>query len=325
MAQEVISILGGGSWGTALAIALAGRFEQVRLWVHQGELAERMERTRVNDVYLPGFLLPVNVVVSAEMELAPWVLCVTPSKHLRPVLRQAAALGGARVISATKGIEAGSFLRMSEIAAECFGTVPAVLSGPTFAREIAAGAPAAMVVASEDGGFALELQAAFGGGNLRFYTNDDVVGVELAAALKNVIAIAAGAVEGLQLGSNSMAALITRGLAEIGRLVVARGGKQATVAGLAGMGDLVLTCTGALSRNRRVGLELAKGRRLEEILADSRMVAEGVETTTVALELARMVGVEMPIAEAVGRMLEGQAPRAILRELIARAPKAEEN
>jgi glycerol-3-phosphate dehydrogenase (NAD(P)+) len=325
VAQEVIHILGGGSWGTALAIGLAGRFERVSLWVHNAELAARMESSRVNDVYLPGFELPANVAVSHEMELGGLVLSVTPSKHLRGVLEEAArnAVAGTRVISATKGIEARSYSRMSEIAEACFGTAPAVLSGPTFAREVAAGEPAAMVIASRDLEFAQELQWLFTGGNLRFYTNEDVVGVELAGALKNVIAIAAGAVEGLHLGSNSMAALITRGLAEIGRLVVACGGRPGTVAGLAGLGDLVLTCTGQLSRNRRVGVELAKGRGLAEILSDSRMVAEGVETTRVALELAELRGVEMPIAQAVARMLSGQPVVETLRELIARAPKAE--
>lgn len=327
MAQQVISILGGGSWGTALAIALAGRFERVTLWVHNAELAARMQASRVNDVYLPGFELPGNVVVTHEMELAPWVLAVVPSKHLRSVLDEAARCGGSgiRVISATKGIEAGSCLRMSEIAEQCIGNglVPAVLTGPTFAREVAAGEPAAIVIASRDLEFAQEVQAAFAGGNLRFYTNPDVVGVELSAALKNVIAIGAGAVEGLNLGSNSRAALITRGLAEIGRLVVAYGGESGTVSGLAGLGDLVLTCTGQLSRNRRVGVELAKGRTLTSILADTPMVAEGVETTRVALEMASKRGVELPIAKAVSKMLDGHPPIEALRELIARAPKAE--
>jgi len=325
VAQEVISILGGGSWGTALALALAGRFERIYLWVHNVELAERMEATRVNDVYLDGFALPANVVVSHEMVIAPWMMSVVPSKHLRGVMREAAERGGreARWISATKGIEAGTFLRMSEIVRECVGGVPAVLTGPTFAREVAAGEPAAVVLASEDDLFAQELQTAFAGGNLRFYTNGDVMGVELAGALKNVIAIAAGAVEGLHLGSNSMAALITRGLAEMGRLVVACGGKTETVAGLAGLGDLVLTCTGQLSRNRRVGVELAKGRKIAEVLGDTRMVAEGVETTFVALDLARRHEVEMPIAQAVAGMMEGKAAIEMLRGLIARAPRAE--
>lgn len=329
MAQELITILGGGSWGTALSIVLAERFERIYLWVHQAELARRMHETRENDVYLPGFRLPANVVVSSQMRLSPWVLSVVPSKHLRSVLNHAAGLAQdpVKIISATKGIEAGSFLRMSEIAGQCFAgklaTMPAVLTGPTFAREVAAGEPAAMVVASRNEAFAQEIQTGFVAGNLRFYTNPDVTGVELCAALKNVIAIAAGAVEGLQLGSNSTAALITRGLSEIGRLVVANGGLATTVSGLAGLGDLVLTCTGQLSRNRRVGIELAKGRRLAEILSDTRMVAEGVETTRIALELAAKTGVEMPIMQAVAAMLDGQPAIDSLRQLIARAARSE--
>ncbi len=327
MAQIAITILGGGSWGTALAIALAQRFERVELWVHNRELAARMQSTRVNDIYLPGFTLPANIHVSHEMHLHPWVLSVIPSKHLREVLDQASQQASTpiRLISATKGIEAHTFARMSEIAEQCFPTTPAVLTGPTFAREVAAGEPAAMVISSRDVIFAQQIQTAFTGGNLRFYTNDDVVGVELAAALKNIIAIAAGAIEGLHLGSNSTAALITRGLAEISRLVVARGGKASTVSGLAGLGDLVLTCTGQLSRNRRVGIELAKGRNLSDILNDTKMVAEGVETTAVALQLARQCNVEMPITQAVQAMLNGVGPTEALRQLIARAPRSETN
>ncbi len=329
MAQIAISILGGGSWGTALAIVLSERFERVELWVHNPDLAARIESTRANDIYLPGFTLPANIHVSHQMHLCPWVLSVVPSKHLRQVLEQASkeATTPIRLISATKGIEANTFARMSEIAEQCFTSAlpPAVLTGPTFAREVAAGEPAAMVISSRDASFAQDLQSTFTGGNLRFYTNEDVVGVELAAALKNIIAIAAGAIEGLHLGSNSTAALITRGLAEISRLVVASGGKASTVSGLAGLGDLVLTCTGQLSRNRRVGIELAKGRNLSDILNDTKMVAEGVETTGVALQLAEKSGVEMPITQAVQAMLTGNPVPDALRQLISRAPRSEIN
>lgn len=325
MAPEVITVLGGGSWGTALALVLAKRFTRVELWVHNPELAATMETTRENPVYLPGFALPGNVRVSAVPELAPWVVVVVPSAHLRSVLSGLKPSGPVRIISATKGIEAGTFLRMTEIAGECLPGMEraAALSGPTFAREIAAGEPAAMVIASEDEEFAAAVQTAVAGESIRLYRNHDLVGVELAGALKNGIAIAAGAVEGLHLGSNSTAALITRGLAEITRLVVACGGEAATVAGLAGLGDLVLTCTGQLSRNRRVGIELARGRKLEAILADTRMVAEGVATTRVALELARKKGVEMPILSAVAAMMDGVEAREVLRQLVSRAPKAE--
>lgn len=329
MAQVELTILGGGSWGTALAAVLAPRFEQIHLWVHSPNLAERIERTRTNDIYLPGFVLPSNVRASSQLTIAPWVLGVVPSRHLRQVLTDVASQATAPVsfISATKGIEAGTFLRMSEIAQQCFGdklaTAPAVLTGPTFAREVAAGEPAAIVIASEAETFAREIQTRFAVGNLRFYTNSDVTGVELAAALKNIIAIAAGAIEGLSLGSNSTAALITRGLAEISRLVQACGGRAETVSGLAGLGDLVLTCTGQLSRNRRVGIELAKGRTLKDILASTPMVAEGVETTCVALQLAARLGVDLPITQAVQAMLDGQPAATALGQLVARAARAE--
>ncbi|WP_031500416.1 NAD(P)H-dependent glycerol-3-phosphate dehydrogenase [Bryobacter aggregatus] len=328
MAQE-LTILGGGSWGTALAIVLAPRFERIHLWVHSEALATQMQASRVNGVYLPGFLLPKNVLVSPRRHLSPWVMTVVPSAHLRGVLQAVAceAQQPLHWISATKGIEAGSFLRMSQIGEECLATKlaapPAVLTGPTFAREIAAGAPAAIVAASVDAAFAREVQTVFSVDNLRFYTNSDVTGVELSGALKNVMAIAAGAAEGLQLGSNSMAALITRALAEMSRLVQALGGRAETVSGLAGLGDLVLTCHGQLSRNRRVGVELARGQSLAAILASTPMVAEGVETTATALALAARHGIEMPIAEAVAAMLAGRPAAEVLRQLMGRTPKAE--
>lgn len=327
MEEKVISVLGGGSWGTALALVLARRFDQVRLWVHNSDLAASIAQTRENHIYLPGFPLPPKIVVSNQLHLSAWVVAVVPSAHLRSVLTQAASATTLpiRIITATKGIEAGSFLRMSQIATQCLpqSAPPAALSGPTFAREIAAGEPAAMVIASEDEAFAIAIQNAFAGDSLRLYTNTDLIGVELAGALKNGIAIAAGAVEGLQLGSNSLAALITRGLAEMTRLIVALGGKPSTVAGLAGLGDLVLTCTGQLSRNRRVGIELAKGRPLASILDDSRMVAEGVHTTRVALTLAAAHDIDMPILRAVSDMMDGVPAPEVLRQLLSRAPRAE--
>ncbi len=326
MAPQVISILGGGSWGTALAIALAPRFEAIHLWVHNPELAATLHQTRENPRYLPGLSLPPNVHVSSQFTPTLWALAVVPSRHLAMVLSAAQAhfTPATRIISATKGIEAQTFRRMSQLAAAAFpAATHAALSGPTFAREIAAGQPAAMVIASPDEAFAHQVQHSFAGGHLRLYTNPDLTGVELSGALKNCIAIAAGAVEGLGLGSNSLAALITRGLAEISRLVVASGGRAETVAGLAGLGDLVLTCTGQLSRNRRVGVELAKGRPLADILADSPMVAEGVETTHTALTLAATHGIEMPILEAVAAMLNGTPALTVLRQLLSRAPRSE--
>ncbi len=317
-----LTILGAGSWGTALAIALAPRFDRLHLWSHSAAAA--LESSRENATYLPGLLLPPNVLVSADFVASSWILTAVPSRHLRSTLRHLRPPYPVHVVSATKGIEAVSHLRMTQIIEAEWPTLAvAALSGPTFAREVASGLPAAIVIASEKESFATAFQSRCSVAPLRFYTNSDLRGVELAGALKNPIAIAAGAVEGLGLGANSMAALITRGLAEIGRLIEASGGRASTVSGLAGLGDLVLTCTGHLSRNRRIGLELAKGRPLTAILADSPMVAEGVETTPVALDLAQSLHVELPIISAVQQMLLGHPPLDLLRRLLDRSPKAE--
>lgn len=329
-----LSIIGGGSWGTALAIVLAPRFERVRLWVYEKDLAQRMDRLRENDIFLPGFQIPPNVQVLTEIgdavEGAEVVLGVMPSHHaralytqMRPYLTPSMA-----IVSATKGLEEGTLHRVSEVIREVLGQTYkqriAVLSGPTFAREVARGEPAAVVIASHNRDLARAIQHRFSGPTLRLYTNDDVTGVELGAALKNIIAIGAGVCHGLGLGNNTMAALITRGLAEITRLAVAMGAKQRTLAGLAGLGDLVLTCTGELSRNRTVGLKLARGHHLEEILASMQMVAEGVRTTYAAVELARKAGVEMPITEQMHAMLaQGQSPREAIRILMERSLKRE--
>lgn len=327
MEPEALTILGGGSWGTALAVRLAPRFARIYWWVRDPAQAHTLATTRENARYLPGYKIPENVLVSHAPQFAPWVLSVVPSAHLRPALAAHFPPHPVRAISATKGLEPNTFLRMSGILAHewqaSLAGPPAALSGPTFAKEIAAGLPAAIVVASEDAAFAEAIQRAFAGDGLRLYTNGDICGVELAGALKNCLAIAAGAVEGLGAGSNSLAALITRGLAEISRLVEAAGGRASTVSGLAGLGDLVLTCTGQLSRNRRVGIELAKGRTLGDILADSSMIAEGVATTPVALAFATKLGVELPITNAVAKMLAGAPARLALQELVDRAPKRE--
>jgi glycerol-3-phosphate dehydrogenase (NAD(P)+) len=329
-----LAIIGGGSWGSALAIVLAPRFPDVRLWVWEQDLAARMRQTRENDVYLPGFRLPESVRVAAgfgeALEGADIVLSVTPSHvtrtlysqmlpHLEPAML---------IVSATKGLENGTLARMSEVIRQVVGARfsprVAVLSGPTFAREVAGGEPAALVVASEDRELNSAIQLAFSGPTFRLYTNDDPVGVELAASLKNVIAIGAGVANGLGLGSNAIAALSTRGLAEITRLATALGGKPATLAGLAGLGDLVLTCAGALSRNRQLGIELGRGRALAEILGSMRMVAEGVQTTYAAVDLARRHGVEMPITLQVDAILRGErSPRQAIRELMERSLKSE--
>jgi glycerol-3-phosphate dehydrogenase (NAD(P)+) len=329
-----LSILGGGSWGTALAIVLAPRFERVRLWVFERDLALRMISTRENDVYLPGMPLPENVEVDSDLAAAlkdvDIVLGVMPSKHARRVWQQALPCLDSSMIfvSATKGIENGTLLRMTEVAHQVLGPKfspnVAALSGPTFAKEVARGEPAALVVASADNGTAELVQSAFSGPTFRLYTNPDVIGVEMGGALKNVIAIAAGVVQGLGLGNNTMAALITRGLAEITRLAVAMGGHQKTLAGLAGMGDLVLTCTGDLSRNRHVGMELARGKKLAEITASTPMVAEGVETCGAAVALGARFGVDLPMIQQMDVVLHhGKNPREAIRELMDRSLKSE--
>lgn len=326
-----LAILGAGSWGTALSVVLAPRFSEIRLWTFENDLADRMRATRENDVYLPGFKLPPNLAISTDLACARGaeiVMGVTPSRFARAVYREAAAFLDPSMlfVSATKGIEQTSLLRMSEVLAETlpFEAKIAVLSGPTFAREIAGGEPAAVVVASHDAEMAACIQAAFSGPTLRLYTNADVVGVEIGAALKNVIAIAAGVCSGLGLGSNTHAALVTRGLAEITRLAVAMGGEARTLAGLAGLGDLVLTCSGELSRNRKVGLELAKGRPIQEITASMRMIAEGVETCGAAVELGAKFGVDLPIIQQMHAVLHGRkSAREALRDLMERSLKGE--
>ena len=329
-----LAIIGGGSWGTALSIALGSRFEHVSLWVHEPDLAERIEENGENDLYLPGFSLPRNLTSTcdhaAAVEGADVIVGVTPSQHVRRVFSELLPHipGEALLVSATKGLETDTLLRMSEVMREVvaprFQPPVAVLSGPTFAREIAAGEPAALVVSSADAELARAIQALFSGPSFRLYTNSDPVGVELGASLKNVIAIGAGICQGLGLGNNTTAALITRGLAEITRLAVAMGAQPRTLAGLAGLGDLVLTCTGDLSRNRRVGLELAKGRNLTNITESTPMVAEGVYTTKAARELSLRHSVEMPIVEQMYEILYARKhPQDGVRDLMERSLKGE--
>jgi glycerol-3-phosphate dehydrogenase (NAD(P)+) len=329
-----LAIIGGGSWGTALAIVLAPRYKTIRLWTHEPDLANRIARSRENDVYLPGFRLPENVECGSDLALAldeaGIVLSVMPSRFVRQLYQRMLPVLTPNMdfVSATKGIERGTLLRMSEVIRDVIGRRfeprVAVLSGPTFAREIARGEPAAVVISSTDADLAASIQREFSGPALRLYVNDDPTGVELGAALKNVIAIGAGICQGLGLGSNPIAALITRGLAEITRLAVAMGGQPRTLAGLAGLGDLVLTCTGELSRNRTVGIELARGRSLQEIVSSMTMIAEGVETTGAAVELARKFSVDMPITEQMDHLLQGEvAPREAIRRLMERTLRNE--
>ena len=332
--MNILTVAGAGSWGTALAIVLAPRFREVRLWVYEQDLAGRMRESRENDVYLPGFRLPENIRIETgfpeALEGADVVLSVAPSHVTRATYaRMLPHLPpSALFVSATKGIETKTLLRMSQVIGEVagprFSPRVAVLSGPTFAREVAAGEPTALVISSPDRELNDTIQHAFSGPTFRLYTNTDPVGVELAASLKNVIAIGAGVCNGLGLGNNTTSALITRGLAEITRLAVALGGDPRTLAGLAGLGDLVLTCTGALSRNRQVGIELGRGRSLEEIVGSMRMVAEGVHTTYAAVDLARKCAIEMPITGQVNAILHGErGPREAIRELMERTLKGE--
>ena len=315
-------------------MALGPRFERVRLWVYETDLAARMAASRENDIYLAGFHLPANVEVTnslgAALEDAAVVLSVMPSHLVRHLYEQMLPHLTERMafVSATKGLENGTLLRMSEVIGEVLAPrmAPpvAVISGPTFAKEVAAGQPAALVVASVDAALAGRIQEAFSGPAFRLYTSSDPIGVEIGGSIKNVVAIGAGVLHGLGLGDNPMAALITRGLAEMTRLAVAMGGRAQTLAGLAGLGDLVLTCHGELSRNRMVGVELAHGRKLDEIVHSMRMVAEGIKTTNAAVDLAKRYAVEMPIAERMFEMMHSDLePRVAIQRLMERSLKGE--
>ena len=331
-----IAIFGGGSWGTGLALVLAAsrRKHEIRLWVRDSSLAESIERDRENKKYLPGISVPACVEVTAELEEAlhesQIVVGAVPSAHTRGIFALALPhlSREAAFLSATKGLEPATHLRMSEVISQVLNArfVPsvAVLSGPSFAAEAAEGHPTAVVLASKDAALSAFLQEEFSGPTFRLYTNDDVLGVELAGAMKNVMAIAAGTCQGLGLGANSLAALITRGLAEMTRLAVALGGKPETLSGLAGMGDLILTCYGTQSRNRKVGFDLGQGRSLEEILAGMTMVAEGVGTTAALLALAKENRIDLPITQQVHSLLHlGNSPREAIRAIMERPLKRE--
>jgi glycerol-3-phosphate dehydrogenase (NAD(P)+) len=328
-----IAILGAGSWGTALAIVLsrATRPHEIWLWTRDANHAQSISRSKENRKYLPQVNVPAAIRITHSMgdalRGASIVVGAMPSAHARKVYSAAAEAipAEAVIVSATKGLEPATHARMSEVIAS---SVPAarvaVLSGPSFAIEVAKGSPTAVVIAAVDAALAADLQEQFAAPNFRLYGNDDVLGVELAAAMKNVIAIAAGTCQGLGLGANTLAALITRGLAEMSRLAAALGARPETLSGLAGLGDLVLTCNGALSRNRHVGMELAKGLPLNEVLAGISGVAEGVDTAKPLLALARENGVELPITTQVEAILCGeQNPRAAIREIMERPQKKE--
>jgi glycerol-3-phosphate dehydrogenase (NAD(P)+) len=327
-----IAVLGAGAWGTALALSLARRGgHDVVLWAHSSALAAQLTDAGENLLYLPGFTLPADIHVTSDLPGAIFeaniILCVTPSQHLRGVIAHIAPIltPDQIILSASKGIEETTYLRMSQVIGSVTDNPAAVLSGPSFAQEVAAGTPTAIVAAAANMDIAQTIQREFSSGTLRLYTNDDVTGVELGGALKNVIALASGIVHGLNLGHNSSAALITRGIAEITRLAVACGGRPQTLAGLSGIGDLVLTCTGPLSRNRTVGIELGRGRQLPEIISSlNGKVAEGIRSTTAALGLAARYSVEMPITEQMDAILHhGKNPREAIRDLMSRPGRDE--
>jgi glycerol-3-phosphate dehydrogenase (NAD(P)+) len=327
-------VIGAGAWGTALACVLAQKGHRVVLWSYEEDVASRINSDRVNP-YLEGTSLPAGLSADTDLTAAvagaDLVVSASPSQFVRKVMGTVAPhlQPGASIVSASKGIELNTLLRMDEVLSQ---TLPAeiarrvcVLSGPSFAHEVAAGLPTAVVIASRDGAAAERARGLFQTSTFRVYTNSDVIGVELGGALKNVIALAAGTTAGLGFGHNTTAALITRGLAEITRLGLAVGAEKATFYGLAGLGDLVLTCTGSASRNRSVGYRLGKGESLEQVLAEMTAVAEGVQTTRAAHELARRHRVEMPITEQMyGILYEGRAPADALRALMTRDPKPEE-
>lgn len=327
-----IGVLGSGSWGTALAVHLSHTGHDVRLWARDAALASRMSSSRENSSYLPGIELPASLMPTADVAAAlddtQFVVIAVPSHGVRDVARSANTFlpRACSIVSATKGLEEHTLLRMSEVLRQELpeaGEI-VVLSGPSFASELARGLPTALVAAGDSSAIVEAVMAHFRSPALRLYGSADVIGVELGGSLKNIIAIAAGVVEGLGLGHNALAALITRGLAELSRLAVVQGAQRDTLSGLAGLGDLVLTCTGDLSRNRRVGLALAKGESLQHILASTKMVAEGVRTTEAALALSAKHGIELPIAREMSDVLAGRTdPRTAIRNLMGRKQKLE--
>jgi len=333
-----IAIVGGGAWGTGLAIVLGRKgTHRVRLWAHEMDVCESISKTHVNERFLPGRRIPDSVDASNDLATvlkpARIIVSVMPSQHCRQLFERMRPhlQPRALIVSATKGLEESSLQRMTEVIGSVLnhnlesGHSIGALSGPSFAQEVARGDPTAITIASQDPALLQAVQREFSDPAFRVYTNTDVVGVELGGALKNIIAIAAGISDGLGFGHNSVAALITRGLAEMTRLVVACGGRAETMAGLAGLGDLVLTCTGGLSRNRSVGVELGRGKKLPEVINGMHgMVAEGVFTTTAAVGLAHARGVEMPITEQMHAILHnGKSPREAIQELMSRTGKSE--
>jgi glycerol-3-phosphate dehydrogenase (NAD(P)+) len=329
-----VAVIGAGSWGTALAIVAARNRHDVTLWAREPEVVSHITAERANPFYLSDCELPENIRATSSLEEAvsgaSSIIVVVPSHAFREVAeRMRPFVGGqAMLVSATKGVENNTLMRMDEVIADVLRGGPesrfVALSGPSFAREVAKGDPTAIVAASRDLRLSEAAQKQLGSSVFRVYTNDDVVGVELGGAVKNVVAIASGVVRGLGFGTNAVAAIITRGLAEMTRLALAQGARAETMAGLAGLGDLVLTCTGELSRNRFVGVELGRGRRLADVLGEMREVAEGVKTTRAIYELGRRLGVDMPITASIHALLYEDKPALeAANELMGRPLKRE--
>lgn len=325
-----VTIIGAGSWGTTLAYLLSEKGYDIALWVYEEALAEEIKRTRVNSIYLPDVILPDNIKISHRIDeavaKARYVINVVPSQHARSVFKEVVSHmpGEAIITSASKGIEKGTLLTVSSILREVSDRPVAVLSGPSFAKEVIKRKPTAVTLATENKDMGLLLQEVFNTNHFRVYTHDDILGVELGGALKNVMAIASGISDGLGLGFNARAALITRGLAEMRRLGSAMGAKKETFSGLSGLGDLVLTCTGSLSRNYTVGTKLAQGMKLADILSQTKMVAEGVATAESAYQLSQKYNIEMPIVEQIYKVIyEDKNPAAAVNDLMSRALKSE--
>ena len=328
--MSYVAVIGAGSWGTTLASLLSKKGYDVSLWVYEKDLAEEIERTRLNKVYLPDIRLPENIMVSHRIDevvnKARYILSVVPAQYTRAVFKEISPYlsNGSAIISASKGIERGTLMTISSVLKELTGHEVAALSGPSFAKEVIKNLPTAVTLATENRNTGFLLQELFNTNTFRVYTHNDILGVEIGGALKNVIAIAAGISDSLGLGNNARASLITRGLAEITRLGVAMGAEEKTFAGLSGLGDLVLTCTSALSRNYTLGIKLGQGMKLKDILEQTISVVEGVETAESAFELSNKYNVEMPIVEQVYRIInEGKDPVLAVSDLMSRSMKPE--
>ena len=328
--MSYVAVIGAGSWGTTLASLLSKKGYDVSLWVYEKDLAEEIERTRLNKVYLPDIRLPENIMVSHRIDevvnKARYILNVVPAQYTRAVFKEISPYlsNGSAIISASKGIERGTLMTISSVLKELTGHEVAALSGPSFAKEVIKNLPTAVTLATENRNTGILLQELFNTSTFRVYTHNDILGVEIGGALKNVIAIAAGISDSLGLGNNARASLITRGLAEITRLGVAMGAEEKTFAGLSGLGDLVLTCTSALSRNYTLGIKLGQGMKLKDILEQTISVVEGVETAESAFELSNKYNVEMPIVEQVYKIInEGKDPVLAVSDLMSRSMKPE--